>query len=86
MSKPHDTSSKGSGSAWSFHGVSCTQAEAMTWRNSLNQGYCPWCEKHLGTNRYNNHNKHLRACPKKEAMLGLVRAQTGRPPNEQEGR
>ena len=49
---------------WTFHGVGCSQEQAFTWRNSMDQGYCPWCKKAVGRH-YGGANRHLRACPDK---------------------
>ena len=57
---PHNTSEV----MWSFHGVTCTQAQSDKWRAHLNLGVCPWCSKPI-QKRYDNQNKHLRICQQK---------------------
>lgn len=55
-------------STWIFHGVACSQAQAALWRNHVDQGHCPWCKKAV-SHRYNNANKHLRACTQKPEVM-----------------
>ena len=69
MTRLHDfpgvkNAATGLETTWIFHGIACSPAQAFTWRNSVEQGYCPWCDKAID-GRYGNANKHLRACADK---------------------